>query len=60
MLRESIIKMKNGMAAGPSGLSIRNGKISGRNKNCKNGLVNPIIVEGVTLAEWGFKIIAHC
>lgn len=38
----------------------QNGKISGRNKNCKKGLVNPIIVEAVTLPECGFKIIAHC
>ena len=52
MIRESISKMKNGKAAGPSGLVSEMVKALGEGVDMNTNLVNHIIVDRGIPAEW--------
>ena len=62
MVRESISKMKNEKAAGPSVIfsEIIKTVVGEAGVDMTTDPVNQIIVEGIILGEWEFSTIVNC
>ena len=61
MVRKSISKMRNGKAAGPSGVLSEMVKATGKaGVGMITDLLNQIIIEGVIPAEWKLSTVVNC
>ena len=61
MVRKSISKMRNGKAAGPSGVLSEMVKATGKaGVGMITDLLNQIIIEGVIPAEWKLRTVINC